>query len=52
MVRENMSGVLYGSWAAIIPAGAIALLAVGINLIVDWMVGQTGREISKELTGK
>ncbi len=51
MVRENMSGVLYGSWAAIIPAGAIALLAVGINLIVDWMVGQTGREISKELTG-
>ncbi len=51
MVRENMSGVLYGSWAAFIPAGAIALLSVGVNLIVDWIGGQTGREISKELSG-
>lgn len=49
MVRENMSGILYGSWAAILPAGAIALLAVGVNLLTDWLLGQTGREISKEL---
>ncbi|MCF6245896.1 MAG: ABC transporter permease [Desulfobacula sp.] len=49
MVRENMSGLIYGSWAALLPAAAIALFAVGINLIVDEMGGQTGREISKEL---
>jgi peptide/nickel transport system permease protein len=48
MVRENMSGLLYGSWAGLLPAAAIALLAVGINLVVDGMVNQTGREISKE----
>jgi peptide/nickel transport system permease protein len=49
MVRENMSGLLLGSWAPLLPAAAIALLAIGINLIVDWMVSQTGREISTEL---
>jgi len=49
MVRENMSGLLYGSWAPLLPAAAIALLAIGINLLVDWMVSQTGRDISKEL---
>lgn len=49
MVRENIAGLLYGSWAALLPAAAIALLAVGINLVVDELGKQTGHNISKEL---
>ncbi len=49
MVRENMSGLLYGSGAALFPAGAIASISVGINLVVDWIVEQTGQEISGEM---
>jgi len=49
MVRENISGLYYGSWSAILPATAISLLTVGINLVVDWMAAQIGKEISSEL---
>lgn len=49
MVRENMSGLYYGAAAALLPAGAIALLTVGISFIVDWLASQSGREISGEL---
>lgn len=49
MVRENMSGLYYGAWAALLPAAAIALLTVGISFIVDWLAAQSGREISSEL---
>jgi len=49
MVRENMSGLLYGSWSALLPAAAITTITVGVNFVVDWMGKQTGREISEEL---
>lgn len=49
MVRENLSGLFYGSWAALLPAGAIASITVGINLVVDWMGRQAGRQISEEM---
>ena len=49
MVRENISGLLYGSWAALLPAAAIALFAVGINLVVDEMGRDTNHDISREL---
>ena len=39
MVRENLGGVFYGSAAVVMPALAIGLLAVGINLVVDWLSG-------------
>ncbi|MGD9741001.1 MAG: ABC transporter permease [Dongiaceae bacterium] len=49
MVRENMSGLYYGAWAALLPAAAIAVLTVGISFVVDWLAAQSGREMSSEL---
>jgi peptide/nickel transport system permease protein len=47
MVRDNAQVINFGGIAPLVPAAAIALLTVGINLIVDWLlsvraVGQAG----------
>ncbi len=49
MVKENLAGLHYGSWAALLPAAAVSLITVGINLIVDWLGAQTGKQISEEM---
>ncbi|AEM42695.1 ABC transporter permease [Ketogulonicigenium vulgare] len=42
MVRDNQQGVLYGLYAPLFPAGAIALVTIGVNLVVDWaLAGRT-----------
>lgn len=38
MVRENAGGINFGIIVPLIPAGAIALLTVGVNLVVDWFL--------------
>ena len=38
MVRENSGAITFGIFIPLIPAGAIAVLTVGINLIVDWFL--------------
>ena len=38
MVRENAGAITFGIFTPLIPAGAIALLTVGVNLIVDWFL--------------
>jgi peptide/nickel transport system permease protein len=38
MVRENAPAINYGLPAPLIPAAAIALLTIGVNLVVDWFV--------------
>jgi len=38
MVRDNAQGISFGIIIPLIPAGAIALLTVGINLVVDWFL--------------
>ncbi|UXN69433.1 ABC transporter permease [Devosia neptuniae] len=38
LVKENKDGLLFGIFAALIPGGAIVLLAVSVNLIVDWVL--------------
>ncbi len=38
MVRENAGAITFGMAAPLWPGGAIALLTVGINLIVDWFL--------------
>ncbi|CCK79732.1 MULTISPECIES: ABC transporter permease [Desulfobacula] len=38
MVRENAGAITFGIFVPLIPAGAIALLTVGVNLIVDWFL--------------
>ena len=47
MVRENLGGLYYGSYAVLVPALAIGTLAVGINMIVDWLGASSGRDISE-----
>lgn len=38
MVRDNQQGILYGLYAPLFPAAAIALLTIGVNLVVDWLL--------------
>ncbi|NCF26806.1 MAG: ABC transporter permease subunit [Gammaproteobacteria bacterium] len=49
MVRENIEGLWQGSSAVLAPAGAIATLTIGINLIVDDFSAQRGQEIAEEM---
>lgn len=41
MVRENKEGISFGIPAALLPAGAIALLTISVNLVVDGLVNRT-----------
>jgi peptide/nickel transport system permease protein len=38
MVRENSAAITFGIFIPLWPAGAIAFLTVGVNLIVDWIL--------------
>ncbi|MBT1160009.1 ABC transporter permease [Aminobacter anthyllidis] len=38
MVRDSATLITYGDITPLLPAGAIALLAVAINLVVDWFL--------------
>ena len=38
MVRENATLISFGYITPLIPAGAIALLTVAVNFVVDWML--------------
>ena len=41
MVRENKDGLVYGKAAAMMPAAAIAVLAISVNLVADWVLSRT-----------
>lgn len=41
MVRENATLITYGSATPLFPAGAIALLTVAVNFVVDWFLHKT-----------
>ena len=41
MVAENKSLITFGKWQPLIPAGAIALLTVAVNFVVDWFLSKT-----------
>ncbi len=43
MVRENASAINYGIVAPLYPAAAIALLAIGVNLVVDFILARQNR---------
>jgi len=38
MVRDNATLITFGDVTPLLPAGAIALLTVGVNFVVDWML--------------
>jgi peptide/nickel transport system permease protein len=41
MVKENKDGLIYGKSAALLPAAAIAALAISVNLVADWILTRT-----------
>ncbi|RWJ60775.1 MAG: ABC transporter permease [Mesorhizobium sp.] len=41
MVKENKDGIVFGIPAALIPAAAIAALAISVNLVADWVLTRT-----------
>lgn len=41
MVKDNKDGIVFGIPAALIPAAAIALLAISVNLVADWVLNRT-----------
>jgi peptide/nickel transport system permease protein len=41
MVKENKDGIVFGVPAALIPAAAIAALAISVNLVADWILNRT-----------
>jgi len=42
MVKDNQQAILYGLYAPLFPAAAIALLTIGVNLVVDWLLSSRG----------
>ncbi|KZY38909.1 hypothetical protein A3731_13730 [Roseovarius sp. HI0049] len=49
MVRENVQGLAYGSYAALWPAGAIATLTLAINLVVDDLSAKSSKAITQTM---
>ena len=49
MVKENMQGLLYGSFSPLYPALAIAMVTVSTNIRVDWYLKSTGANLPEEL---
>ncbi len=41
IVKENKDGIIYGIPAALVPAVAIATLAISVNLVADWILTRT-----------
>ncbi|MGO1118933.1 ABC transporter permease [Rhodovibrionaceae bacterium A322] len=41
MVKDNKDGIIFGVSAAIMPGAIIAILAVSVNLVVDWILNRT-----------
>jgi peptide/nickel transport system permease protein len=41
MVKENKEGIVFGIGAALVPAAAIAVLAISVNLVADWVLNRT-----------
>lgn len=48
MVRDNAQAINFGGMAALFPAIAIAQLAIGVNLLVDWFIAVNSQRKTKE----
>jgi peptide/nickel transport system permease protein len=49
MVRQNLEGLGYGSYAAVWPALAIATFTIAVNLIVDDISAEEGGSLAKKM---
>jgi peptide/nickel transport system permease protein len=48
MVRENAQALLFGLPTPLIPAAAIGIVSVGVNLLVDWQLARRNRDMASE----
>ena len=48
LIRENMQGLLFGSFAPLYPALVIALITISINIFVDWYLQQLDSDLPNE----
>lgn len=46
MISENRAGILIQPWVLIVPAIAIALLSIGVNLVADSIARSVGRSVT------
>ena len=51
MVREESYAISYGLAAPLYPAAAIAILAIGVNLLVDYVLARANRSAAAEFEG-
>jgi peptide/nickel transport system permease protein len=49
MVKENMQAILYGEYTTLYPAICIALIAVSMNVFVDWLLQRSSAKLPDEL---
>lgn len=49
MVKENIQGLLYGSYAPLYSAGCIAIVTISVNMLVDWFLKSTSASLPEEL---
>lgn len=49
LIRENMQGLLFGSFTPLYPALAISTITITINKIVDWYLQQLDTDLPDEL---
>ncbi len=48
LIRENLQGLLFGSYAPLYPALLIALITISINIFVDWYLQQLDSDLPNE----
>jgi len=48
MVRDNAQAINFGQFAPLYPAAAIALLTIGVNLVVDWLLLRNNLSLGEE----
>lgn len=48
LARDNKDGILFGVWAALVPGGAIAVLALAVNAVADWLMSGERRVWGKK----
>lgn len=49
MVKENMQALLYGEYTTLYPAVSIALIAISMNVFVDWLLQRSSAQLPDEI---
>ncbi|WP_264214454.1 ABC transporter permease [Leisingera thetidis] len=49
MVKENMQAILWGEYTTLYPAFGIALIAISMNVFVDWLLQRSSAKLPDEI---